>query len=165
MIIYIDKLNIELKVYALLDQVAEEDTIYWTEKGHIFGFQGNVIRKSGFVAPFYSNYCGEEYVSENEMINGWYLHREFCADFESNEDEILYQKRDKVIKSILPEIYEKIEIDYIKWLIRKGKLELWKNSFEDRIHIVSNTEYYIDDKTYDIFYDLSNTSDIEIIRK
>lgn len=46
--------------------------------------------------------------------------------------------------------------DYYEYKIKNGEFELWKNDFDDRVMHIAESEYYIDDEKFDIFYNFDN---------
>ncbi len=164
MIIKLEEVNKYYKVYALF-YGNNNEKYYWTDKGHVYNSYYTITEISEFTNRNTFEYNNYKYESEDEKINGWYLDKELSDDFKNEEEKKQFKKIKLEVDKILPEIYKRIEIDYINWQVKNNKLEKWKNNFEEKVYEVSETERFIDDEEYDIFYNINNLEEIKIVEK
>lgn len=162
--VILDEYTNELhKVYAIGN--FNNVKFYWTEKGHFSSDSDTIVEFSEFVNKNTFEYGGYKYESEDEKIDGWYLVKELGNDFKDQDERERFQQIKNEIKEILPMIYQKIEIDYIQWKVKNGKIEEWQNNFVDKIIELSDTKRFIDDDNYDIFYDINDLNNIKVVKK
>lgn len=83
---------------------------------------------------------------------------------EEHYDGIVEREKED-IELFMKKFGEQIKTDCIRKKIKNNQLEEWKNNFEDKIYKVSDTERYIDDERYDIFYDINDLDNITFYKK
>ncbi len=138
--------------------------VYYTNKGYIT-LDNNFVEIGGFCSENFSEYSEIKTVSESEYINSLFIYSDYVCDFKDANQRDEYLKLKNKIDILLECLNKEIEIDYIKWKVKNGKFEEWQNNFEDRIIELSDTERFIDDDNYDIFYDISDLDNIKVTKK
>ncbi len=150
-----------LHVYFIL-KLNNKHTVYYTEKKYIW---------SDDVVEVYSNmvnnyhYKNLEYGELYTDIKNVTFEIAFSNYTQDNFANVEYKNTTSLITTESKKIYQEIEIDYIKWKVKNGKFEEWQNNFEDRIIELSDTERFIDDDNYDIFYDTNDLNNIKVTKK
>ncbi|MFV0424404.1 MAG: hypothetical protein ACK5K7_02385 [Bacilli bacterium] len=104
-------------------------------------------------------------ISESKYLDASYYNLGYCTNFANSQEKIEFEEKMKKFEKELPEINQRIEIDYIQWKVKNGKFEEWQNNFDDKIIELSDTERFIDDDNYDIFYDINDLDNIKVVKK
>ncbi len=152
-------------LYNVYSKTNFNDTyIYFTDKGYI-SLDDDYVEVSSFCSENHSEYNGIKTLSENKYINSLFIYSDYIQDFKNIEQREEYLEFKNRISFLLEGLNEKIEIDYIQWKVKNGQIEEWQNNFTDKIIELSDTERFIDDDNYDIFYDINDLDNIEVVKK
>ncbi len=150
-----------LSVYFIL-KLNTKHIVYYTEKKYIWSDDIVEIYSDMINNYYYKNSeYGEIYTDVKEITFEIAFSNYTQDDFANVE----YKNTTSLITTELKKIYQKIEIDYIQWKVKNGKFEEWQNNFEDRIIELSDTERFIDDDNYGIFYNINDLDNIEVVKK
>ncbi len=157
--------------YIVLVKISEgEEVSYLTvgKNNEIYFFSGmkrdELIEKGAMVNKYNTD---NNTISELDYINKEVCYKIWFNDYVSEKEEKEY---DEIINNIKLDykhsLSKKIKKEYYREKIRKNELELWENNFDDNIYQVEENKYYIDDKEFDIFYEISGNNYIfEFIEK
>ncbi|MFV0424403.1 MAG: hypothetical protein ACK5K7_02380 [Bacilli bacterium] len=119
-----------------------------------------------FITKFYlSDNAYVECISESKYLDASYYNFEYGTNFSSEQEKTEFEEKMKKFEKELPEINQRIDIDYIRWKVKNGQIEEWQNNFTDKIVELSDTERFIDDDNYDIFYDINDLDNIKVVKK
>ncbi len=158
--------------YIVLAKIVEDEIVsYLTvdENNKIYLFSGmqkdELIEKGSMVNKYNTD---NNTISELDYINKEVCYKIWFEDYISENEKKKYTeiKNDIMLdyKNYLSNIIKK---EFYKEKIKNNDLELWGNNFDENIYQLEENKYYINDKEFDIFYEISDGNDyiFEFIEK
>ncbi len=149
--------------YIVLVKIFEgEEVSYLTvgKNNEIYFFSGvkrdELIEKGAMVNKYNTD---NNTISELDYINKEVCYKIWFNDYVSEKEEKEYDEiKNNIMLDYKHSLSKKIKKEYYREKIRKNELELWENNFDDNVYQVEENKYYIDDKEFDIFYEISGNN-------
>lgn len=158
------------KRYVLAKIEKNKKVFYFTmnENADIYFYTQVALGELEELGSLINGYKENATLTEIEYLNEEACYKIWFEDYLSKEEEEKYKIMTEEIKKLfLTELKNKIKENLYKFYIENNRLDLWKNSFEDRIFEIQKNKMYIDDKDFEIFYSINENGEYtyEFIKK